>query len=204
MVSEQRAETTRSHVGHLPWLVERAVVEADLRLDEIDAIAVSAGPGSFTGLRIGVSFAKGLAFSGAIPMVGVSTLEAHARCVDSALVPWVCVANDARKGEVYAALFEVRGSEVVRISPDAAWRPEDLLRTLPADTIIVGDAGAILSRYLPTGRRGPRLEVVAPSGGIVAVLGAEAVAAGRASEVGTFEPTYVRAPDATLPARPLR
>src|SRR5262249_61451594 len=74
-------------------------------IDELEAVAVSIGPGSFTGLRIGLALAQGLAFAGGIGCVGVPTLEALAWSAEAAPGTSICAAIDARKQEVYAALF---------------------------------------------------------------------------------------------------
>ena len=76
---------SRSHTASLPLLVERVLRDAGLALEDVEGIAVSIGPGSFTGLRIGLALAKGLAFAGGLPLVGVPTLEALAWVVDAEL-----------------------------------------------------------------------------------------------------------------------
>lgn len=205
VIAERRADATRSHVGHLPGLVDATLAAAGLDLAALEGVAVSAGPGSFTGLRIGAAFAKGLAYASALPLVGVPTLEAHAACVDVAAGTLVCVANDARKGEVFAALFEVRGAGgVERRWPDRAWRPDELLAALPSEAILVGDARAVFPERPASGGGANRWVASTPRGGVVARLGEAALARGEHASVGDFEPTYVRAPDAALPSRPLR
>ena len=205
MLAERRATATRSHVGHLPDLTKAVLREAGFELADVDAVAVSIGPGSFTGLRIGVAFAKGLAYAGRIALIGVSTLEAHAHCArrDGASAA-ICVANDARKGEVYAALFDTTASGVERRWPDAAYRPDALLRRLPAGALVVGDAVAILTECATTAGGSIRTADIVPSGAVVGCLGAAALARGEEAGVGELEPSYVREPDATLPATPLR
>jgi len=179
--------------------------DAELELDDVDGVAVSAGPGSFTGLRIGTAFAKGLAFAGGIPLIGVPTMEAHASLAACHAGTLVCVANDARKGEVYAALFEVRSAgEVERCWPDGAWEPIALLRALPRDAVLAGDACDLLARRDPARSARHRCTPLVPSGGTIARLGTVLLTRGERASVGDFSPTYVRAPDATLPSLPLR
>jgi tRNA threonylcarbamoyladenosine biosynthesis protein TsaB len=179
------------------------LADVAMPLESLEGVAVSAGPGSFTGLRAGIAFAKGLAFAGGLPLVGVSTLEANACQASRPAGTLLCVANDARRGEVYAALFRLGPSgEVERCWPDRAWRPADLLEALPDGAVLAGDACRIL---LPDGGADDRVCVpLLPSGGVVACLGAEALARGERARLGEFEPTYVRAPDLMPPRRPLR
>ena len=87
---------SRSHAKSLPGLVARALAEAGVELGGLDALAVSIGPGSFTGLRIGLGWAKGVAFAARIPLVTVPTLEALAWAADAAAGEQVCAALDAR------------------------------------------------------------------------------------------------------------
>ena len=131
-------------------------------LEGVDLIAVAAGPGSFTGLRIGVSTAKGLAWPGNKPCAGVSTLEAMAWSLahtGAIVVPVM----DARRGQLYNALFRGTGEGLERLAPDRAIAADDLaaeLAALPGDKILVGD-GALLARRL-LGERGLELTVAPP------------------------------------------
>ena len=100
-------------------MVDNALTQADLSFADIDALSVNVGPGSFTGIRIGVAAVKGLALSGDKPCAGVSTLlsAAYNFADDDSLV---CVAMDARCNQVYTALFECSGGKVARICEDKA------------------------------------------------------------------------------------
>lgn len=98
-------------------LIQAALQQASLRLVDLTAIAISIGPGSFTGLRIGLALVKGLGYQSALPVVGVSSLEAQAgRMKDFTGV--LCPLLDARKGEVYAALFDGHGGQLRRRMAD--------------------------------------------------------------------------------------
>jgi len=74
----------RSHTASLPALVDRVLADAGVTIGDVEGLAVSIGPGSFTGLRIGLALAKGIAFAGGLPLVGVPTLEALAHVADAA------------------------------------------------------------------------------------------------------------------------
>jgi tRNA threonylcarbamoyladenosine biosynthesis protein TsaB len=114
VLSERVEVTTRSHGGVLPRLVQEALAEASLGWEAIDGLAVSIGPGSFTGLRIGLSLAKGIAYAGRLPIAPVSTLEALAWAADASAGDTVWAVLDARMKEVYAASFTRTASGLVR------------------------------------------------------------------------------------------
>src|SRR5262245_52075822 len=105
-----------SHARTLLPLIDAALAAAGVGLRQLDLLAVSIGPGSFTGLRIGLSVAKGLALATGLPVVGVPTLEAYALHVGPR-PGLICPVLDARKGEVYGAVFRWQGGESLCVSP---------------------------------------------------------------------------------------
>ena len=115
-------------------------------LDEVDVIAVAAGPGSFTGLRIGVATAKGLAWPREIPCAACSTLESMAWPLAHLEGKILVCAMDARRKQVYNAIFRATGEGLERLRPDRAISLEDLeaeLRELPGEKILVGDGAQL-------------------------------------------------------------
>lgn len=115
--------------------------EANLSFSDTDVIAVSRGPGSFTGLRIGISTVKGLAVADDIPCVGVSTLEALAMNAVDRGKATVCALMDARRSEFYFALFSIRSGGLKRLEEDMAISAEKIAERLreTKDLILVGD-----------------------------------------------------------------
>lgn len=123
-----------------------------LTLEEVDALAVSVGPGSFTGVRIGVATVKGLCWGAEKPAVGVSTLEAMAWngvCAGEDAV--VCCAMDARRDQIYNALFRIRDGAPLRLCPDRAASLEEVgaeLKNFGKRIFVVGDGGALCYNWL--------------------------------------------------------
>ncbi len=142
--------TGLTHSRTLMPMVEAMLANAELSLSECDAVAVARGPGSFTGIRIGVAAAKGLAFGADKPVVGVSTLEAMAWNVAFADGRVVC-AMDARRGQIYNAVFQARGGTLSRLCPDRAISLEELAAELAGNqepSLLVGDGAELSLHYL--------------------------------------------------------
>ena len=138
--------TGLTHSRTLLPMVEAMLQNSELTLESMDAIAVAAGPGSFTGLRIGVSAAKGLAWALDKPCVAVSTLEAMAQPLSHLETTLIC-AMDARRQQVYSAVFAAGGGALRRLAPDRAIALADLAAELdPAQRYTVVGDGAALCR----------------------------------------------------------
>jgi tRNA threonylcarbamoyladenosine biosynthesis protein TsaB len=190
--------TTRSHGGVLAALVEEARAQASLAWEEIDGLAVSIGPGSFTGLRIGLSLAKGLAFAGGTPIAPVPTLEALAWAAEASPGETVWAVLDARMREVYAAGFARTPTGLERLTPDEALAPDTLASRIAPGAVVVGDAPDVYPQLLASGARLLPFATHHPRGGIVARLGAAILRGGGAADVGALEPAYVRPSQAEL------
>ncbi len=101
-----------SHAEKLHVFISEVLVESGLKIEDVDAIAVSKGPGSYTGLRIGVSAAKGLCFALGVPLISIATLKSMAYQVVSDKTDFIIPVLDARRMEVYSAVFDRKGNEV--------------------------------------------------------------------------------------------
>ncbi len=142
--------TGLTHSRTLLPMVDAMLQNAELPLDSMDLFAVSAGPGSFTGLRIGVSALKGLAWAQGKPCVGVSTLYAMAQNLAHADAMLIC-AMDARRNQVYNALFEAKNGSLTRLCDDRAVGLAELASELRGDTcqkIVLGDGAVLTHGYL--------------------------------------------------------
>lgn len=129
LLGEFFINTRQTHSQTLMPMVESVLKCTCTPLDSIDLFAVSAGPGSFTGVRIGVACIKGMAMPGQKPCAGVSTLEAIAQNLTmERLDATVCAVMDARCGQVYNALFDTNGGKLQRVTEDRAISIEDLTK----------------------------------------------------------------------------
>jgi tRNA threonylcarbamoyladenosine biosynthesis protein TsaB len=193
-----------THSERLLPAVDRALDEAGITLEGLGGIAVSIGPGSFTGLRIGLSTAKGLAYATGLPLVGVPTLEAMAWTLPAAR--WqVCPVLDARKQEVYAALFRHEPEGLRRLMDDAAMAPEDLCRLIRNPTLFLGDGvdayGALFRERLGERVLLPPLASRGARPACVAELGRRRLLRGERDAPDTLVPRYLRPSEAELRRR---
>lgn len=143
-----------THSRTLLPMAEDLLKNAGVKLSEVDRFAVAHGPGSFTGVRIGVAAVKGLAWAAEKPAVGVSTLEAMAwHGVAAGEGSLVCCAMDARRNQVYNALFEIRNGMSTRLTEDRAISLEALISDLKSDgrtPFLVGDGAHLCKAALET------------------------------------------------------
>lgn len=146
LLSECFVNAGLTHSRTLMPMVDNALRQADLKIEDVDAFCVNSGPGSFTGIRIGVAAVKGLALSSGKPCAGISTLEAIAyNFIDENTV--ICAAMDARCNQVYAALFNVENNTVTRICDDYAVPicelAEELKKITDKSIILAGDGAEL-------------------------------------------------------------
>ena len=150
LVSQYSQCSGLTHSRTLLPMAEDLLKNAELRLSDVDLFAVAHGPGSFTGIRIGVSTVKGLSWACDKPCVGVSTLESMA-WHGLAAGGLVCPVMDARRQQVYNALFEIRDGAPHRLTPDRPLSLEELaeqLRTLDGAPFLVGDGADLTRQFL--------------------------------------------------------
>lgn len=190
LVFEARIHLPRSHGRRLAPLVREAFAHIGRAPADLGLVAVAAGPGSYTGLRIGTSTAKGLALATGAAVIGVPTLRALA--ASSTATGAVCAVLPSRRGEVYAAVYDA-GAEIA--SP-AALALDAVAAWLPASTAAIGGPGADrLADVRPELQR----IALAPSGAVVARLGRGLVEADGPDDAASLEPTYLKPVAASQP-----
>ncbi|HXW84287.1 MAG TPA: tRNA (adenosine(37)-N6)-threonylcarbamoyltransferase complex dimerization subunit type 1 TsaB [Candidatus Binataceae bacterium] len=205
-----RTRPTTSRGAALPNTVAELLREAHLGLRDLGAVAVGIGPGSFTGLRVGLSYAKGVALATGCALAGIPSLDATAletletHVNQAPIGAEICAIIDARKGEVYRALYRVVSNGLEKRLADAVIPVGRLGSELGESPILVGDATANDAATVMA-NRGQRVVVVdrqaldrrARTG---ALLGAARLALGDTDRIHSLEPLYVRPPDAVRPA----
>lgn len=183
--------------------ISSLVAETGIARADLGAVAVSLGPGSYTGIRIGVTAAKALAWALSLELVGVSTLEALAREAAALGVPGgtkrLVPAIDARRGEVYAGIFDLDNLKVARASEDMALAPEKLLGRLGPGDHVFGTAVAACGEALAPVRGATSADGPADaSASTIARLGAEMLARGEVLDPHDASPTYLRTTEAEM------
>ncbi|MDI6739069.1 MAG: tRNA (adenosine(37)-N6)-threonylcarbamoyltransferase complex dimerization subunit type 1 TsaB [Candidatus Edwardsbacteria bacterium] len=126
------------HSEKLVGAAELLLEKSGLKLSDVGLAGVVTGPGSFTGLRVGISFVKGLAMALGIKTIGLNTLDALAHAASGLKATRVSPMIDARRGQVYAALYNVENDSCKRISDYTAAGPEDWMKMLPNNTLLYG------------------------------------------------------------------
>jgi tRNA threonylcarbamoyladenosine biosynthesis protein TsaB len=193
-VRASRNHIVTTHSESLLLLIDECLRAAQLTIADIDVIACGAGPGSFTGLRIGLATAKGLCFAVDKPLVMVSSLAALALGAGEGPC---CVAVDAFKNEVYAARFDVHAEDVQLLGDERVLSPGELATELgaAAPITLVGNATQKYpSLLLPGVRSLERL----PDAVHIALLGRPRARAGDFDDVATAAPRYIRPSEAEL------
>jgi tRNA threonylcarbamoyladenosine biosynthesis protein TsaB len=146
LLGEANVESAATHSARLLRSIDFLLGALGRDIREVEAFAVAAGPGSFTGIRIGVGAVKSLAFASAKPVAPVSTLLALASKLSADGARLVCPLLDAKKEEVYAALFEARKAGLRELIPQGAYGPDAFFARLPARRVIAF-AGSGLAVY---------------------------------------------------------
>ena len=189
--------TGLTHSRTLMPLLEGMLTPAGLTLSDIGLIAVAHGPGSFTGLRIGVSAAKGLAWARELPCCGVSTLEAMAQNLRHMDATVIC-AMDARRNQIYNAVFRCSGGTIQRVTEDRAIALSQLAQDLQGDEtekIVLGDGAGLCYTYLLeqgiSCRMAPAHLVMQNAVG-VAMAARELAAVGKTVSAQALAPVYLR------------
>ena len=191
IISEYRTDKSELQAEGLVSTIDMALNDVELKPKHLAAFAVSIGPGSFTGLRVGLAVAKGFAFALNKPLIGVPTLDALAFMISYPKYR-VTPIMDARRGNIYYATYN--GNR--RVAGYAMTSSEKLFSSLKGDHIFLGNAIKVYKNLALNKMKdrahflNPNLE--APSGSSVAMLGLKRLKQGKASDVASLEPIYLQ------------
>ena len=201
LIGEVRVNVRIAHAERLMPSIEWLLNASNTPVKEIDAFAVSIGPGSFTGLRIGLSTAKGLAFAANKPIVPVPTLDAFAGTMPFCL-HMICPMLDARKSEVYAGLYRWEDNYCKKILSETAIRPEDLLKTINEPVVFMGEGSRIykslISEVLKSNAIFAPPSRMSPSAATVAAIAIEKINQGITTDPLSLTPFYIRKSEAEI------
>lgn len=203
LVGQSELRLEKSHSSHLSLLVSQLLENTLHTLQDVAAVAVSDGPGSYTGLRIGAAAAKGLCYALDIPLVAVSTLAALARQVAAATVPaedlLLCPMLDARRMEVYTALYRPDGAQVLVPTPLILDETALIEQTAHHRVLCFGNGAA---KFRPLAEGNPNvafLTGIEPSAVAVGALAVEAYGRLEFRDVAYYEPFYLKEVYTTTP-----
>jgi tRNA threonylcarbamoyladenosine biosynthesis protein TsaB len=206
IVLERAGDGSRTHGERLPG----ELAALGVGWSSVDVFAVCAGPGSFTGLRIGIATIQGLAFVARRPVVGISALEAVAQLASRDVAEGATIASwiDAHRGEVFSALYQISAAplftpeRLVEIEAPAVASPSATLDTWSRrdlrSTVFAGDGAARYVPALSTGGAIMRLAQPALLAGAVGAMAAVRAERGEAGSPDAVRPLYIRRPDAEL------
>ena len=206
LMAERRINVRSTHSESLMPELEAMLRLAGVEARELDAVAVSIGPGAFTGLRIGLSAAKGLCFSAGLSLVPVPTLEAMAYCLPYSGIP-VCPMLDARKREVYAGLFSTESGWPEALLRPAAKKAGDFAAGIEGHerVIFLGQGALAYAEDIRRSFSGEALfapwHLMAPSPASVAAMGLQLLDAGDLPDPICLTPAYLRSSEAELKAK---
>ncbi len=199
LVAEIRTNIELTHSERLMLHTDSLLKSAQLTLADIDGFAVTLGPGSFTGLRIGIAAVKAMAYATGKPVAGVQTLDVLADNLPYAKYQ-VCPILDARKKQVYAAIYRSTDTKRLTLMPGSVMTPEELAEKIEEPTIFLGE-GAYVYREFFEGRLccqavfAPK-SAGYPSGAAVAFRGLKDIQNGRVADPMSLVPSYIRKSDA--------
>ena len=194
LLAESYQNTGLTHSQTLMVMAEDMLKQCGYTAKDVTHVAVAAGPGSFTGVRIGVAAAKGLAWGLQVPCCGVSTLEAMAKNM-GIYAGIVCAVMDARRNQVYNALFRVENGNFSRITEDRAISLADLgaeLSQMEGEVYLVGDGSLVAKAALGDGVIAPAEHRMHQRAAGVAMVAAEMIAAGAICDAESMQPNYLR------------
>jgi tRNA threonylcarbamoyladenosine biosynthesis protein TsaB len=200
IIGEFTLNVSLNHSERLLPIIDQLLKNSDISLSRIDGLVVSLGPGSFTGLRIGISTIKGLSLASEKPVVGIPTLDGLAHHYPFAET-LVCPMLDAKKKEVFAALYRWNSSfELQKITSDLAISPQKILQNINERVVFLGDGSrvyeSLIKEFLGSKALFAPPHLGHPRAATIACLGLEELKKGNTLALNNLAPLYIRSPDA--------
>lgn len=201
LIGEVKTDVKVAHSERLMPSIQWLLNASDTDIKDIDAFAVSIGPGSFTGLRIGLSTAKGFAYAMNKPIVPVRTLDAFARTIPFCSY-MICPMLDARKNEVYSGLYKWEDHACKKIMPETAIKPADLLEKINEPVVITGDGSETFRQVIADKLKDKAVwapaSKMSPSASTVAEIAIEMIHQGITTDPVGLTPFYIRKSEAEI------
>jgi tRNA threonylcarbamoyladenosine biosynthesis protein TsaB len=201
LIAETRLNVKTTHSERLMTAVNNTLIQSELDLNAIDAFAVAIGPGSFTGLRIGLSTVKGLSYATGKPVVTVPTLEAFAWNFQYSAYP-VCLMLDARRSEVYSAVYIWEDNSFRTVIECVSIKPGALLEKLHGDVLFAGEGVLVYKEEIMEIMKEravfASLDKMVPSPANVAMLGLGKALRGEYAVISETVPVYIRKSEAEV------
>jgi len=201
VISEITLNARATHSERLMAAIDRLLGDSGLAIDDMDGVAVSIGPGSFTGLRIGLSAAKGLSYASGKPLIGIPTLDALALNMTFSSY-LICPIQDARKGEVYTALYRPGDNSPEKMTDDMAVDPSALAGMITQKTVFLGDGvnryRELLMKQLGELYNEAPIPLQLPRASNVAMLALKRLEKGDTDDPFTMIPRYIRKSEAEI------
>lgn len=201
LIAEVMLDINVAHAERLMGSIEWLLKASHISINDIDAFAISIGPGSFTGLRIGLSTVKGLSYATKKPIIAVPTLDAFARRLPFS--PYnICPMLDARKNEVYTGLYRWLNGVLEKTIPETAIRPDDFLKEINGKTIFMGEGAKVYRELImdilkTDGLFAPSF-MMSPSASSVAEIAIEKLKKGEIADPVSLTPFYIRRSEAEI------
>lgn len=201
LVAETRLNVKTTHSERLMSIIDYTLKESMLSLDDIDAFAVSIGPGSFTGLRIGLSTAKGLSYARGKPLITIPTLDAFAWNFPLSGHP-VCLMLDARRNEVYTAVYRWKENSFDKMVEEISVKPEEILKSLQGTVLFSGEGVLLYVEMIKEIMKERALfaptDKMVPSPSNVAMLGISKALKHEYTDPAEAVPFYIRRSEAEV------
>jgi len=196
LIAEVNIDSSSNYSERLLPAVDFLLKTNKLSIQDIDGFAVAVGPGSFTGIRIGLSTVKSFSFASGKPVAGVSTLKALAEKLRLSQAHLLCPLLDAKKGEVYAALFESKGDKLFEVVPQGVYSPDRFFSLLPSHRVVsfIGNGVEVYRKrifqyFKDKARLSRRSPFIAHE---IGRLGYELLKKKKGMSAGELEPLYFR------------